>query len=236
MGGGARVRARGGAEPSRAPPPRGISCALRQRRSTSRSGLGVPRGAGDPAPPHASRCRPGGHDARGTADHDRRHARSSTSPAAASAHAVSRPWSTAPSSSTWWTSPSSGRCAAPDAADPHSLNAVLSRYQAGPVDTRSRLEELVLDLCDELAPAATAGEHRHRRRRSRFLLAPLRGSSWRPTPTRGTVLRRRLDEDRSPRRAARPRGLARAPLHLGAGDAACADTSDPTLLRALGTR
>ena len=29
------------------------------------------------------------------------------------------------------------------------LNAVLSRYGAGPVDTRSRLEEIVYELCDE---------------------------------------------------------------------------------------
>jgi very-short-patch-repair endonuclease len=30
-----------------------------------------------------------------------------------------------------------------------SLNAVLSRYAVGPVDTRSRLEEIVYELCDE---------------------------------------------------------------------------------------
>jgi len=78
----------------------------------------------------------------------------------------------------------------PHRAGSPSLTAVLARYHPGTVDTRSVLEELVIELCDAhrlpRPHVNTVVDGRDATSAGRMC-----GSSPRPTPTHGTAARRR---------------------------------------------
>ena len=161
MGGGARARARRGAEPRergrgwdlmRAPGAVDPRDRRGRRPQAARRASGV----------HRTRALPPGEvtTLRRAPRSRRPRARSWTSRRAGYATARSSASSTERSCSASWTSREL-RAMCRRRPGSASLNAVLSRYAAGPVDTRSRLEEIVVRALRRARSAAAERQHRH---------------------------------------------------------------------------